>query len=419
MTQRPGERFRTLFWNEHSTRRARLLWVLLAVILACLAFIRPTENSVTFRYSNATYHWWTKQALYAEGEHLFLYFPQAVHLYLPFAWQEWPDDREEFNKRPFLETLRTHFRLRAGEALYRICAVALFAWAVYLLSGLISGRDGPDNSYLVVSLLTLPATVAAAAQGHFNMLLAASIMLTAVSIAREKWGYATFWLIAGVMIKPLGLVPLLLFGALYPPLWHRLPFGIAVFLLIGFAHYDLSYAAEQWSACIEKLRVATIPPEGGSEDLSSLFRVIGVDPGAGIWFLIRTAFAPLILGLALVLRRRSDPWIGPILVAAATTTYLMLFNPRNESLSYPILAPHVAALAAGFFRANLAIPLAWFCVLLCVGWGSQNYGQIHEITQLWWKPSLALLFLGLLTVWALNRNAPVWHLKPSLSPSPA
>lgn len=392
------------FWSDKSNYRARILWILLGVILAILAFVRPAKRTVTYHYSNATYHWWQGEDLYAFEGHGFLYFPQAVHLYAPFAWQKWPSDLHEFNRRPFTETLRTHFRLRMGEAFYRVVTVAFFAWSLFHLAGLINGRDGPSNSWFVISLLSLPAAVTAAANGQFNTLLSAAVIMGAVSVAKERWNWATFWLILAIIIKPHGVIALLLFGALYPRLWPRIPVGIAAFALIGFVHYDPGYVISQWRDFVKMLTVSTIPPGNTFDDISSLFSHFGIEISHGNWFYIRAVFAPLFLLVSFLLIRKTDPWLGPILVGGAFATYLMLFNPRTETVSFHILAPYIAALAAAFTRADVRTWLSWLLVFLCIGWGSDNYGDIYKITRLWWKPFLTFIFMVVLFYWAFAKN---------------
>lgn len=397
-------------WSENSNRHARILWILLAVILAILAFVRPAKRTVTYHYSNATYHWWEKEDIYAFDGHGFLYFPQAVHLYAPFAWQQWPEDLHEFNQRPFTETLRSHFRLRAGEAFFRVCTVAFFAWALFQLAGLINGRDGPPNSWLVISLLSLPAMVTGAANGQFNTHLAAAVILAAVSIARQQWNWATFWLVLAVIIKPHGVIALLLFGALYPKLWWRLPIGMIAFILISFIHYDPGYVIAQWKDFIRMLTVSSIPPGNTFDDISSLFRHFGIEMSHDRWFYVRAVFAPLFLLVSFLLIRKTDRWTGPILVGAAFATYLMLFNPRTETVSFVIVAPYVAALAAAFTRGDIRTWFSWLFVFLCIGWGSDNYGDLYKVTKLWWKPLLAFVFMVVLFVWAFTRKPVVKRL---------
>ena len=52
------EKVRGFLWHEKSDKFARILWLLLALFMAVLAFFRPAKRTVCYHYSNATYNWW-------------------------------------------------------------------------------------------------------------------------------------------------------------------------------------------------------------------------------------------------------------------------------------------------------------------------------------------------------------------------
>jgi hypothetical protein len=84
----------------------------------------------------------------------------------------------------------------------------------------------------------------------------------------------------------------------------------------------------------------------------------------------------------------------------------MAFNPRTETVSYIILSPYVALCAAILFREKAVTPVAWILVFLCIGLGSDCYGDIYKLTRIWFKPLLALVFFVILGMWAFRKSRP-------------
>jgi len=254
-----------------------------------------------------------------------------------------------------------------------------------------------------VTVLALPASFTAGKNGQFNMLLAASMILTALCVAEKRWWSAAAWLILGVIAKPLGLVPLLLIGALYRPLWWRLPLGILVFAALSFAHYDPNYVLNQWHMCIKQVTIASIPPGNNYDDIAAMFRTFGFDLPDKQWFPVRAAFALITLALAWRLKKIYPAAIAPFLVTALSAAYLMVFNPRTEAVSYIILSPFVALFAAMLLRQKIMTPVVWILVFICIGLGSDCYGDIYKLTRIWFKPLLASVFFVILGIWAFKK----------------
>jgi hypothetical protein len=98
--------------------------------------------------------------------------------------------------------------------------------------------------------------------------------------------------------------------------------------------------------------------------------------------------------------------LAPFLVTALSAAYLMVFNPRTEAVSYIILSPYVALFAAILFREKAVTPVAWILVFLCIGLGSDCYGDIYKLTRIWFKPLLALVFFVILGMWAFRKSRP-------------
>ena len=398
------DKLNALFWSPKSDTYAKRIWLLFFAIVAVLAFFQPAHRTVTHNYSRAAYQWWNSENMYSLQGKGFLYFPQSVLIYAPFSWQEFPKDLKKFNKQPLGETLLPTLMLRFGEVFYRAFAMGLFGWAIWRMCRFFQTDATTASLFCLVTVLALPASLTAGKNGQFNMLLSASMILAALCVSEKRWWSATAWLILGVIAKPLGLVPLLLIGALYRPLWWRLPLGMLVFVALSFVHYDPSYVLNQWNMCIKQVTIASIPPGNNYDDIAAMFRTFGFDLPDKQWFPVRAVFAFVTLGLAWRLKKIYPSALAPFLVTALSAAYLMVFNPRTEAVSYIILSPYVALFAAILFREKAVTPVAWILVFLCIGLGSDCYGDIYKLTRIWFKPLLALVFFVILGMWAFRKS---------------
>jgi len=396
------EKLNALFWSPKSDTYAKRIWLLFFAVVAVLAFFQPAQRNITHHYSRAAYNWWKSENMYSLKGQGFLYFPQSVLIYTPFAWQEFPKDIKAFNKQPLGETLLPTLRLRLGEVFYRAFSLGLFGWAIWRMCRLFRADRTVASLFCLVTVLALPASLTAGRNGQFNMLLSASMILAALSVSEKRWWAATAWLVLGVIAKPLGLVPLLLFGALYRPLWWRLPLGLLGFAALSFVHYDPAYVLNQWQMCIKQVTVASIPPGNNFDDIAAMFRTFGFDLPDKQWFPVRAAFAFVTLGLAWRLKKIHPDIVAPFFIMALSAAYLMVFNPRTETVSYIIVSPYVALFAALLIRGKAITPIVWILIFLCVGFGSDCYGDIYRFTRIWFKPLLASVFFVILGLWAFR-----------------
>jgi hypothetical protein len=399
------DKFIALFWSPKSDIFAKRIWLLFFAIVAVLAFFQPAQRNITHHYSRAAYNWWNSENMYSLKGQGFLYFPQSVLIYTPFAWQEFPTNLKKFNKEPLSETLLPTLGLRLGEVFYRAFSLGLFGWAIWRMCRFFQVGAGASSLFCIVTVLALPASLTAGRNGQFNMLLAASMIFAALCVSEKRWWAVTAWLFFGVIAKPLGLVPLLLLGALYRPLWGRLLVGFLIFAALSFVHYDPNYVLDQWNMCIKQVTVASIPPGNNFDDIAAMFRTFGFDLPDKKWFPIRAGFALITLGLAWRFKGIAAEKVAPFLVMALAAAYLMVFNPRTETVSYIIVAPYAALFAAFFFREKVFTPLAWLLVFLCIGFGSDCYGDIYRITRIWFKPLLASVFFVILAYWAVKKSS--------------
>ena len=157
----------------------------------------------------------------------FLYFPQAAFIFTPF------------NALPFI----------AGEILWRACTFGLFVYALVRLGRPFFRRENlltRASTFLFLSLLAVPSAFASLRNAQFDLPLAALVVLTAAEVAAARWNAAALWLCLAVALKPLAVVPLLLFGALYWRLVPRIVVGLVIVVALPFLHWSPSFVAQEY-----------------------------------------------------------------------------------------------------------------------------------------------------------------------------
>jgi hypothetical protein len=342
----------------------------------------PTKHTTTPTYRFAATQWWQGQDPYTQDQHGgFLYFPQAAFLFTPF------------NVLPFL----------LGEILWRAATFGLFCYALVRLNDFFLVRDGSRSgkSFLILCLLAVPSSLASLRNAQFDLPLAALIVMTAAEIAASRWTAATVWLCLAVALKPLAVVPLLLFGAVYWRLIPRLVIGLLVVLALPFLHWNPAFVAHEYVRCFQTLMGASKGDEPKFSDLAALLSHVGYNPSYELKTVVRVIFALVYFGLAWLGARRLGRVEAAWVIGALSADYLMLFNPRTETCSYVFLGPWVASLALLYSQQLRAKWLVWALGfaslgLACDGFPKLGHFSVHDMTDRWLKPLIALLFLPVL-----------------------
>ena len=150
-------------------------------------------------------------------------------------------------------------------ALHRLGA-GLF-WADVFLN---RGEIFRTGLFLFCLMLAVPSSLASLRNAQFDLPLAALLVLTTAEIASARWNAATAWLCLAVALKPLAVVPLLLFGALQWKLIPRLIVGVLIVIALPFLHWNLAFVAQEYRRCFETLIWATQANEPKYSDLAAL-----------------------------------------------------------------------------------------------------------------------------------------------------
>ncbi|MBX3380514.1 MAG: DUF2029 domain-containing protein [Phycisphaeraceae bacterium] len=302
------------------------LWGIFTLVIAVRTAMHPEKNSVSACYLDACAAWWNRREIYDDEWNGFIYLPHAAIYYSPFYL----------------------LPLRVGESLNRVAVIALMAWAVWRLTRLVSQRTW-NEFFFVVSAITMGIGAGNAINGQYNFPLTATLVLATCSLIEKRWWIALIWLAAAITLKPIAAPPVLLAIALYPPLWWRAPIvGAVVFLLpFLFAIGDPGYVWAEYRTFLNTVIHATIPMQRRFAEFSTvIWWFAGLNLGDSQRMIWRAFAAVVTLGLAFAALRRQGGFRGGLILWALGVSYLMLFNPRTEGLTYVMVAPAIALFGA-------------------------------------------------------------------------
>lgn len=310
-----------------------ILWALFAVVIAIRTGLHPEKNSVSACYRLACECWWNGRGMYENVYedkfndifNGFVYLPQAAILYSPFyALPLW-----------------------LGESVNRVLIIAMLAWAVWRVTKQTSAR--PWNEYFfAVSAISIGVGAGNAVNGQYNMPMAASLILAACALIEKRWWWGAIWLAISIMLKPLALAPALLALALYPALWWRFPVvALAAFLLpFAASAHGPGYAWGEYEMFWTKFVRAAQPLPRRFAEFSTVLWWFGLDLTNFQRTLCRAVAALATLGLGFAALKRRGPLHGGLILWALGASYIVVFNPRTEGLTYVVVAPALALFGA-------------------------------------------------------------------------
>jgi hypothetical protein len=369
-----------------------LAWSIAALVFAIIltdAVRNPDKHTTMPTYRDASTRWWEGIDPYTLNQHAgFLYFPQAAFLFTPF------------NALP----------ATAGEIAWRACTFGLFLFALVRLHRVfIAPESNSPRTFLALAVLAIPSAFASLRNAQFDLPLAALVVLTAAEVALRRWNTAALWICLALALKPLAIVPLLLFSTLFPVLIPRMLMGVLLVLALPFLHWNPPFVAREYVRCFQTLAWASTGNEPRYSDLFALLGKAGVVTPEPAKLALRVLFAAVYLALGLAAMRRLKPPRTAWAIGALAADYLMLFNPRTETCSYVMLGPWVASLAVlAAVRQRPRWIVAALSVaalgLACDAFPKLGHFSVHDMTDRWFKPLLALLFLPVLAALIIRRR---------------
>ncbi len=334
------------FTSKQAVRNAWIGWAVLFLTVAAI-MISGSQRSVVLNYRMASLNWIDGRNLYdGTGVGGFTYLPQSALLFLPFALLP--------------ET--------AGEVLWRLLNILVFALAVREFGRLASGKTGPEL-FPLLSLISIPLAWDCARNGQTTLIMAALMIFAVADISRERWWRAVLWLMLSMALKPLALVLILLAMAIDLPMSWRTLAGLAALFLFPFLTQHAEYVLEQYRGFLQNTTTAAHvgAVEKGWTTLFNALTVVGINVQERVQTIIRLAAAVGTLALCWIARKRHDASRSAIFVYALATAYLMLFSPRTENNTYAMFGPVTALfLSAAYLIERRRLPTLLLSVLVLV-----------------------------------------------------
>lgn len=365
------QRWQTFTWPEKLTV---VLWLFVVLIMVIKCLTSPHRSTVSDEYLLGASRWLAGDSLYA-GANGFLYLPQFAFLY------------SIFHLFPFV----------MSEIIWRLVQLAV------LLSGLTAfarllARPGEPSFLPLLSVVVVSMGMASFRNGQANIMLLGLLLLSVVALTRQQWTQAAFYMVLGLIAKPTFIVFFLLAGVLHRPLYWRLPLGLVLAFVVPALFKGPGYVMEQHLNFLDMLRQAIAFGEYGPKlTFSHFFAIFPQLTGwwvpAEIQQLTRLLLAPLTLACAYYAQRKYSPQTACYYSYALATSYLMLFNPRNETNDYILLSVAIGywLVMARYRSHHLGYQLlCWFFVLGFVA--SKYVVKLTPGMWAWWKPVMAVLF---------------------------
>ena len=366
--------------DSNAERSAWTGWVVLFLVTAAI-IASGSGRTVVPAYREGAVYWMAGKTIFAHpGVGGFVYLPQAAVLFIPFAL----------------------LPVVAGEVLWRLVNIGVFAFGIFHVAGLVRGNSG-KALFPLMTLVTLPLAWDCARNGQATLIITGLMLLAVVDIVRARWWRVVLWLCLGVAVKPLVIVLALLVMVIDRPLSWRLPVGMLVTALFPFLTQHPGYVLEQyaafWSSLTKAVHVGAVD-KGWTTPFNAL-QLAGVSVPEKLQTLLRIAAAFGTLVLCWLSRRRHDAVRSAVFVFSLSVAYLMLFSPRTENNTYAMLGPAIAVfLAAAYLieqQRGEGLLLSCMAGAILGGRVIERVLTPHAVTS-WVSPLMAVCFTAYLLV---------------------
>jgi len=345
---------------------------------------RPLSRSVTPLYHEASANWWAAEELYG-GPGGMNYLPQFAVLFSPFKMLPSP----------------------VGDLLWRAVATGLLAYGTWRVARSHFG-DKADSAFMWGSILVLPICLGAIRNGQANAMFGGLTLCAAACLSRQQWWRSAACMGLALMVKPLGIVLMLLVPAAYPVMLCPILVSLAGSLAFPFLFAAPPYVLAQYHSFFENLRHCAAVTENRFADISGVIRAVGGELPEKASKLLRAGAGVMFLGLCFFGGRRVREPMRFLWLYALATGYLMLFNPMNEYNSYVIFAPALGLWAIWFLKDTRTRHLGWIATGVTISMGilptllRPLYGNSVGIV---WCPLITVVFLGMLVAWIFRQSA--------------
>lgn len=343
-------------WDFNDRSRAVLtcstwaIWLVTAIasLIFAINWVASGKTDVALcEYLEFIGNFWSGKPIYAlNGLQGFHYLPVMLVIGTPLGWVSTP----------------------VAGAIFGLLSIAFLALSVYRLAEAVV----PAHPVTATGSI-LAASVVASHQAivlfQMQMPMTAAIICSAVAGMKGRWQAMAWWLVLAIALKPLALVMALLAAAVVPQTRLPLAIGLAAVLLVPFGFQNFSYVAAQYGGYLENLSTVANAPAGqwyAQTEISTLFRSIGLELSSPARLAIRLAAAIGTLVLAWRIAAIGAARATAFALLILATCYIGLFNPRQENVSFIVVAPGIAALAMLYLGRTIADARGWIWLALAI-----------------------------------------------------
>jgi hypothetical protein len=350
---------------------AASIWIVTVAVICILVFLDPSRHTVTHVYHTATANWIDHKNLYDDSTGMH-YFPHFIVLFAPFHFLWHP----------------------MGDILWRAISVFLFAWGIFKFTGLLR-TPGSPLFFFYVTLFSIAPSIGAIRNGQANVIFAAMTILSIVYLSSAQWCLAVFFLVSGLVIKPLGIVLMSLAVLLYPKILWRLVSGLLVSIPLPFLLAEHNYVFSQLMESIVRLKSNAFTTEHRFADINGLLRTLGIGLSGNASFMLRLLSALLTALVCFFIARKKKEPDRSLLLYGFTATYLMLFNPMTEQNSYIIAAPVISLYAVYYLKIkeNTLLGAGLAAMSISIGVLPELLRKIDGNFSLWWHPLIMIMLI--------------------------
>ena len=261
-------------------------------------------------------------------------------------------------------------------AIFGALSTGFLAYSVWRLAEAISPKHPATATGSILLAGVVAATNSVVLLQMQTPMTAAMVCAAACGMA-GRWRALALWLVFASAIKPLAIVMAMLAFVTVPQTRLPLVAGFAVLLLVPFGFHDWNYLIAQYREYAGQLATITHAAPGhwyAQTEISTLLKAVGLDLGSGPRLAIRVAAAFGVLVMAWRIAAIGAARATAFALLILATCYIGLFNPRQENVSFIVVAPAVAALAMVYLQRNVADWRGWVWMALAFlvqfSWGN-------------------------------------------------
>ena len=366
-------------WLNNCSWQELLAWFATTSFVLDLAFMTTSHRNVTSVYRAASESLLRGDTPYppaAESIMGFLYLPGFAVAFSPFA------------------LLPPWF----GDAIWKTTGLMLLVYAAWS-----NCRDLDHKLRIRVVLLAFalaaPLVVGNFVNGQANIHLAAACWLATLGAFRRQPVAVLLWTGVAILAKPLAIVMALLIAGLKPRMIPAVAGGIAWAVALPFAvvepHRTLILYQDFWQI----MAPMSLSQGFVATDFTAALSNLGWTLEPSVKTVVRIAAAAASWAIALWLCYQLPRNAAALAVMMIGTTYMCLFNPRAEGITYALLALPIAIAIS--MHLHEVRSRAWWIMtaaILVMAGSNGLTSKLFHLTEYWFKPTLIAVLLATMAI---------------------